>query len=189
MASSGYTAWSVVAGETPTTTKWNLLGSNDASFNTGQGLNDSAIITRHLAPGVAPFGVAYNPCKFSVGRNAAYSLGAGQTAVVFDTVDYDTGINYSTSNGRFVCTVPGWYHFDSSVSSVITAGSVVFIAILRNGGEVRRGDRSNNAPSGNYYSISADLKLVVGDYVQIGMYGSIAWSVEAGSARTGLMED
>lgn len=29
-----YSAWSVTAGETPTATKWNLLGSNDADFNT-----------------------------------------------------------------------------------------------------------------------------------------------------------
>lgn len=29
-----YTAWSVIAGETPTATKWNYLGGNDAQFNT-----------------------------------------------------------------------------------------------------------------------------------------------------------
>lgn len=29
-----YTAWSVIAGETPTATKWNLLGGNDADFDT-----------------------------------------------------------------------------------------------------------------------------------------------------------
>jgi len=29
-----YSVWSVIAGETPTATKWNLLGSNDADFNT-----------------------------------------------------------------------------------------------------------------------------------------------------------
>lgn len=29
-----YTAWSVIAGETPTATKWNVLGGNDADFDT-----------------------------------------------------------------------------------------------------------------------------------------------------------
>lgn len=28
-----YTPWSVIAGETPTATKWNLLGGNDADFD------------------------------------------------------------------------------------------------------------------------------------------------------------
>jgi len=29
-----YTAWSVIAGEVPTATKWNILGDNDDDFNT-----------------------------------------------------------------------------------------------------------------------------------------------------------
>jgi hypothetical protein len=49
MASSGYTAIVFVANEQPTTAKWNLIGSNDSSFNLGTGLEDSVIINRHLA--------------------------------------------------------------------------------------------------------------------------------------------
>lgn len=51
MPSSGYAAWSVVADEQPTAAKWNILGSNDASFNTGLGFNDDIIIARHIADG------------------------------------------------------------------------------------------------------------------------------------------
>ena len=54
-----YTAWSVIAGETPTATKWNTLGANDADFNTritqlvadstvGQ-FTDGATITLNMA--------------------------------------------------------------------------------------------------------------------------------------------
>lgn len=32
-----YAAWSVVADEQPTTAKWNILGTNDSSFNDGSG--------------------------------------------------------------------------------------------------------------------------------------------------------
>jgi len=49
MASSGYTAITFVANEQPTTAKWNLIGSNDSSFNLGTGLEDAVIINRHLA--------------------------------------------------------------------------------------------------------------------------------------------
>lgn len=48
MSQSGYTPWAVTAGEIPTTAFWNILGSNDAAFNTGNGLNDGAIINRHI---------------------------------------------------------------------------------------------------------------------------------------------
>lgn len=52
MASSGYAPWSVVADEQPTAAKWNILGSNDASFNNGNGLEDAVIVARHLGAGV-----------------------------------------------------------------------------------------------------------------------------------------
>lgn len=45
----GYVAWSVVFGEQPSASKWNILGANDASFNDGTGIASSAIITAKLA--------------------------------------------------------------------------------------------------------------------------------------------
>lgn len=47
-----YTAWSVIYGETPSAAKWNLLGTNDASFNDGTGILDDAIIARHVSDGI-----------------------------------------------------------------------------------------------------------------------------------------
>ena len=49
MPSSGYTAITFVANEQPTTAKWNLIGSNDSSFNLGTGLEDGVILNRHMA--------------------------------------------------------------------------------------------------------------------------------------------
>lgn len=42
-----YTSWSVIAGETPTATKWNLLGGNDADFDSRltQLIADSTVAT------------------------------------------------------------------------------------------------------------------------------------------------
>lgn len=49
MASSGYTPGQFYAGQQPTVNFWNLLFSNDSSFNSGLGFNDSIIINRHIA--------------------------------------------------------------------------------------------------------------------------------------------
>ena len=49
MSQSGYTPWAVTAGEVPTTAYWNILGANDASFNSGTGINDGAIGSRQIA--------------------------------------------------------------------------------------------------------------------------------------------
>lgn len=43
-----YAVWSVIAGEQPTAAKWNILGTNGASFNDGTGIGDNAILTRHV---------------------------------------------------------------------------------------------------------------------------------------------
>ena len=47
----GYVAWSVVFGEQPSASKWNILGQNDASFNDGSGIGDSAITPEKLYAG------------------------------------------------------------------------------------------------------------------------------------------
>ena len=49
MASSGYTAITFIANEQPTTAKWNLIGSNDASFNNGNGFEDNILVARHFS--------------------------------------------------------------------------------------------------------------------------------------------
>lgn len=54
MSQSGYTPWVVTAGEIPTTAYWNILGANDASFNTGNGFNDNILQSRHYGVGSIP---------------------------------------------------------------------------------------------------------------------------------------
>jgi len=44
-----YASWSVVFGEQPSAAKWNILGTNDASFNDGTGIGTNAIAAASLA--------------------------------------------------------------------------------------------------------------------------------------------
>lgn len=43
-----YTSWSVVFGEQPSAAKWNILGTNDSSFNDGTGIADGVIKPNHF---------------------------------------------------------------------------------------------------------------------------------------------
>jgi hypothetical protein len=43
-----YAAWSVVYGEQPSAAKWNILGTNDASFNDGSGIGAGVVLPNHL---------------------------------------------------------------------------------------------------------------------------------------------
>lgn len=53
-----YTAGSFTAGEQPTTSKWNTLWNNDASFADGTGISNSVITASKLATGAAVATVA-----------------------------------------------------------------------------------------------------------------------------------
>lgn len=46
-----YSSWSVVFGEQPSAAKWNILGTNDSSFNDGTGIADGVIKPEHLKNG------------------------------------------------------------------------------------------------------------------------------------------
>lgn len=46
-----YAVFSVVFGEQPSAAKWNILGSNDASFNDGSGIANDAITDTKLVNG------------------------------------------------------------------------------------------------------------------------------------------
>lgn len=46
-----YASWSVVFGEQPSAAKWNILGTNDASFNDGTGIDNDVITDTKLVYG------------------------------------------------------------------------------------------------------------------------------------------
>ena len=97
MASSIYAAWSVIAGEQPTTAKWNILGSNDSSFNTGVGFNDGIIVNRHMTT----LAVQEGNIDWSTFSNSIKStLGSG-------TVSLATGNNNLSTNASLSYTVSG----------------------------------------------------------------------------------
>lgn len=48
-----YVSWSVVFGEQPSATKWNILGTNDSSFNDGTGIGNATITADKLSTGAS----------------------------------------------------------------------------------------------------------------------------------------
>src|SRR5947209_8007473 len=65
----GYNAISFSAGEQPTTAKWNILGSNDSSFNDGTGIANGAILSTHL--------------KLTGTQNASVTTGESTTSLTY----------------------------------------------------------------------------------------------------------
>ena len=121
-----YTAWSVSFGEQPSAAKWNLLGSNDASFADGTGIANIATDVTAIS----------NPYKFSVHRNAAANTGNGLFVKIdFDTEAFDTNNNFAS--GTYTAPVSGFYQFNARASCAVT--TQFLLAIYVNGSVVKRG--------------------------------------------------
>lgn len=105
MASSGYITWAVTAGEQPTTAYWNILGSNDASFNSGSGFNDGIILTRHLAAGSVNTTAMRPNYLVSTGNNNG--TGSRQTSSTSFTVT-GTSLSYTTGTTNELLDIRGY---------------------------------------------------------------------------------
>lgn len=170
MPSSGYTAIEFVAGEQPTTAKWNLIGSNDASFNNGNGFEDNIILDRHIMTGNLKANKFSNPYKFFAYRNSAYTPGSGN-AIVYDTEVFDTNGNFNTANGRYTVPVDGFYQINVMTDQNVSAAPQDPQLQLRKNGTTVIGYQHivnmYNGSSGLSLSLSGIYQLVAGDYLDV----------------------
>lgn len=187
MSSSGYTAITFVANEQPTTAKWNLIGSNDASFNNGNGFEDDIILNRHIATGNLYASKIYNPYKFDAYKGSG-SQNSGSGAFVKVTLpseNYDTSNNFdNVTNNRFVAPVAGFYSFKGAAATGSNVSTLI-AALYKNGTEYRRGVKGG-AGSSFGSLVAADIQLAANDYIELYCYGSAAVAIEATGPMTYL---
>lgn len=103
-----YQSWSVVFGEQPSASKWNILGTNDASFNDGTGIGDAAVSYSKLGTDVGAMQVLADVTLGSAGDTIStgtitakkflkiytITLNSGTTSGQM-TFNGDTGANYA----------------------------------------------------------------------------------------------
>lgn len=167
-----YSSWSVSFGEQPSTAKWNILGTNDASFNNGTGIANLATNVTSIS----------NPYKFRARRSTAQTTTGGAfTKIQFATEDFDTNNNYdNATNYRYTAPVSGFYQVNARCSG--NGNTQLVIALYKNGSVYQRGSHNSvNAVDGVVYS---DLvQLTAADYIEIFLFGDtgVALETSAGS--------
>lgn len=163
-----YASWSVTFGEQPSATKWNILGTNDASFNDGTGIANLAWNVTSLS----------NPYKFRARRTSALNSTGGSFAkITCDTEDYDTNNNFAT--GTYTAPVTGFYHFMARAS--VNGNTNTVIALYKNGSIYQRGSHvaGVNAVVGVNYS---DLvSVTAGDTFDIYVFTDTTSAYEVGA--------
>jgi hypothetical protein len=167
MPSSGYAAITFVANEQPTTAKWNLIGSNDASFNTGAGFNDSIIINRHIADNSISLKKANADVAFYAYMSTAQNTINGAAKMGMQTELWDNGNNFdSTTNYRFVAPANGIYQFSGCCRIANGTGARCISILYKNGAAFATGN-SQGADTFAGSTVSSDIKLAATDYVEL----------------------
>lgn len=93
-----YASWSVTFGEQPSAAKWNILGTNDASFNDGTGIGTNAIAAASLKTNAIKLGYT----ELTADANTS---GTSETEVtgLATTVTIPSGSRSIIIMGSFVC--------------------------------------------------------------------------------------
>lgn len=153
-----YSSWSVVFGEQPSAAKWNILGTNDASFNDGTGIANAAITSEHLNSTIAFR--AYDSGGTTLNDNTI-------TQINLATEVYDYGSDFASS--AFTAPLSGAYHFNGavSVSGAVATGVAFVIYIYVDGAEYVRGNRFPVPSSNDGIVIAADIPLTAGQVVTL----------------------
>ena len=155
----GYTSWDVVFGEQPSAAKWNILGTNDSSFNDGSGIGN----------GNATLSNIY--CFRAYASGSTTLTDATFVTIAFATENYDYGSNFATPT--YTAPVAGIYHFDGCVTHASGSATPVIAvtAIFVNGvQEINGGAYAAQSGGGNAYNVSGDILLAASDAVTLRHY-------------------
>lgn len=175
----------------------NIVGTSQLQANavTSGKIAGGAVGSAQLASGaVADANISgvsalkfYNPYKFSYNLAATVAATSGQYKILFDTKEFDTGSNYSTSTFRFTAPVSGFYQLGSNVGNYIVADSgVAFgVQLYKNGTFFRFGSNPVNMYTGGPYNISTNgqwlIQATAGDYFEIYNNGLSGVSIAGGT--------
>lgn len=149
----------------------------DNTVTTGK-IADTAVTTAKLASGAVTPQKAANIYKFSATKNNSNGISSAGETVIFNVEDYDGNNNYDTTTGEYTAPLTGTYHFSAGVAINPSAASTRYIALKKNGTELKRGTRTDASFLTNHL-VSTDMQLTAGDKVVVMAYASIANSNES----------
>lgn len=178
------------------TRELNPDGTHKGITNTGGMTTDTITVTSGTTLPAGDIGTAdianaavtpdkwTNPYMFSVYRNAALTPGA-DVDIIFDTEDFDTNNNFSTSTGKYTAPVDGFYQFNACVGVVGTPSSFFMATLVKNTIPWKYGGTSNSAAQANpQQNVSDIIQLTAGDTVSVQAHMGSSVALSASSTQT-----
>lgn len=144
MSASQYVQWTVTAGEQPTAAKWNILGTNDSSFNTGVGFNDNIVSWRHLATDLIPTGIIWQWAGSTVPSTAWLICdGSAVSRVTYSALFQVIGTTYGAGDNSTTFNLP---NAAGKALVGLQSGNSNFGNLGQTGGEVSHTLNTNEMP-------------------------------------------
>ena len=130
-----YVAWNVTFGEQPSAAKWNILGTNDASFNDGSGIGNDAITTaKVIDDAITDPKLIYGKVKNRQGGSATSwgASGANTYDVSASNVIIQCGTKGTDSAGDITITFPTAYTYTPVFVCSVSGGNAGDSAVTAN---------------------------------------------------------
>jgi len=144
--------------------------------------NSGTVLTSLSTQSQLPANIAGNGPAFSAYQTSGQTLSSSTyTKLLFDTKDFDTNSNYSTSTSRFTPTVAGYYFANASIGAGNNSQNIAFI--YKNGSSVRSGTNVSNG----YVGIVTTLVYCNGTTDYLEAYGYMALGAATGTGLGGTM--
>lgn len=175
-----YASWSVVFGEQPSAAKWNILGTNDASFNDGTGIALGSSST---------LGAMRNYCFRAYNSVSTTLTDATFVKILLATESYDYNNNFASST--YTAPVAGVYHFNGSVTyatAVATPVQALSMIYVNGVAAINGGNYLGITGGSPIYQVTGDILLAASDTVELYHYQDSAGNeaTQTGSASTFL---
>lgn len=183
--------WAVIYGETPSATRWSELGDNDDALATGAGIDDAAILTRHLATdAVTPIKLS-NPYKFSAYPSSTVGISSATQKIALNTESFDTNNNFDTATYRYTAPVTGYYQINALArlgSAGMGTTENASLGLYKNGAQIAISDKINGSGDAGRIAtpnISKLVPLTAGDYLELyALMGGVYRDIVAGPVVT-----
>lgn len=152
-----YSAWSVTFGEQPSASKWNILGTNDASFNNGTGIGTNAIAAASLQTNAIALGYAQITTDFTTtstsstlvtGLSIAVTIPAGGRRTEIEVWAQAFGANVDANQATTVTlwdgTVGSGTQLSQATNSNSNAARIVVPLIMKYSAVIAAGSKTFN---------------------------------------------
>jgi len=110
-------------------------------------------------------------------RGAAYTVGTSFAKVPLDVIQFDSGGNWSTANGRYNCPATGSYLVSGEI---VLNGTVAEIAVYKNGTKELSGSYVNGPTGATGASVVGVVSCNAGDYLELWASSGASASMWAG---------